>query len=55
LNPLDKDFMDKVLNLCSNSVNCVIDMAGPKPVFDSGVKLLKDNGLFVLFGCSRHL
>ncbi|MBN2127801.1 MAG: alcohol dehydrogenase catalytic domain-containing protein [Candidatus Diapherotrites archaeon] len=54
LNPLEKDFMDKVLKICSNSVNCVVDMAGPKPVFDAGVKLLKNNGIFVLFGLPKE-
>jgi threonine dehydrogenase-like Zn-dependent dehydrogenase len=54
LNPLESDFKEKVLDLCSNSVNCVVDMAGPKPVFDAGVDLLKENGLFVLFGLPKE-
>jgi threonine dehydrogenase-like Zn-dependent dehydrogenase len=54
LNPFESDFNEKVLELCNNSVNCVVDMAGPKPVFDAGVKLLKDTGLFVLFGLPKE-
>ncbi|MFH1587955.1 MAG: alcohol dehydrogenase catalytic domain-containing protein [Candidatus Diapherotrites archaeon] len=54
IDPTQGDFKQKILELTNNAVNCVVDMAGPKIVFDSGIELLKENGLFVLFGLPKE-
>jgi threonine 3-dehydrogenase len=49
---------DKILSpdseeLKINSFDAVIDAAGPPQVFEQGTKLLKENGLMVLFGLPK--